>query len=296
MDLNLAKTFLTVVYGGSFVQAAERLCVSQTTVTARIKNLEEQLGIQLFLRSGGGVSLTPAGERFIPQAQQLLTIWEDALRSASATEGSEPLRIGTEISLWQPWLTHWLGVLRTGQPELKLQLVMGQCAELLDRLEAGQLDILLSHQARYRPFLQVRLLMEEVLIKIRNAQQPGPLIHTDWGEAFRQQFELAFPGQQIRVETNVGQLALQMLLEQGGTGYFRSQVVAPWLAGGQLVRVEGAPEFSLPVYLLVSQHCEHSQLQVALHTLEQTVRQPQSQYGSVVAGVGTWHGSGHSEK
>lgn len=90
MDLNLAKTFLTVVYGGSFVQAAERLCVSQTTVTARIKNLEEQLGTQLFLRSGGGVSLTPAGERFIPQAQQLLTIWEDALRSASATEGSEP--------------------------------------------------------------------------------------------------------------------------------------------------------------------------------------------------------------
>ena len=294
MDLNLAKTFLTVVYGGSFVQAAERLCVSQTTVTARIKNLEEQLH-PVVLRSGGGVSLTPAGERFIPRPSSYP-------RSGKMLAQCFGYRRQRTFAHWyrdQPVAAlanplAWCVADRAARAEAAAG--HGVCAELLDRLEAGQLDILLSHQARYRPFLQVRLLMEEVLIKIRNAQQPGPLIHTDWGEAFRQQFELAFPGQQARVETNVGQLALQMLLEQGGSGYFRSQVVAPWLAGGQLVRVEGAPEFSLPVYLLVSQHCEHSQLQVALHTLEQAVRQPQSQYGSVVAGVGTWHGSGHSEK
>lgn len=296
MDLNLAKTFLTVVYGGSFVLAAERLCVSQTTVTARIKNLEEQLGTRLFVRAASGVSLTPAGERFIPHAQQLLATWEDALRTMSDRESCEPLRVGTETSLWQPWLTHWLSVLRAGQPELNLQVVMGQSGELLDRLEAGQLDILLGHQARYRPLLQVRLLMEEMLVKVRNVQQHEPLIHTDWGEAFRQQFELAFPGQQVRVETNVGQLALQMLLEQGGTGYFRSQVVAPWLAGGQLERVAGAPEFSLPVYLLVRQHCDHPQLQAALHSLDQAVRQPQSQHDSAVPAADTWHGSGRFEK
>src|SRR5690554_8178688 len=87
MDLNLAKTFLTVMYGGSFVQAAERLCVSQTTVTARIKNLEEQLGTQLCLRSEGGASLTPAGDRLIPQAQRLVTCWGGAWPSASVGDG-----------------------------------------------------------------------------------------------------------------------------------------------------------------------------------------------------------------
>lgn len=267
VDLNLARTFLTVVYSGSFVLAAERLCVSQTTVTARIKNLEEQLGVQLFVRGGSGVSLAPAGERFIPHAQQLLTTWQEALRSVTERE-QLPLRIGAETSLWHPWLTRWLSALRQQQPQLTIQIMVGQSQMLLDQLESGELDILLSHQVRYRPALQVQLLMEETLVQIRHAQHPEPFIQTDWGEAFQQQFELAFPGQPVQVVANVGQLALQLLLEQGGTGYFRSQVVAPWLESGQLLRVAGAAEFSLPVYLLAHKHCSHPQLQAALACIE----------------------------
>ena len=296
MDLNLARTFLTVVYGGSFVLAAERLCVSQTTVTARIKNLEEQLGAQLFVRSASGVSLTAAGERFIPHAQQLLATWQDARRSMSGAERQESLRIGAETSLWQPWLSMWLELLRSEHPQLGLQVVVGQSRVLLDQLESGQLDVLLTHQARYRPLLQVRLLMEEVLVQVCHVQQPLPLIQTDWGEAFRQQFELAFPGQQVQVEANVGQLALQLLLEQGGTGYFRSQVVAPWLESGQLVRVADAPEFSLPVYLLVRQHCSHPQLQDVLRCIEQLVRQPPPPHDNAGAAGDRGHGSGRFVK
>jgi len=268
MDLNLARTFLTVVYSGSFVLAAERLFVSQTTVTARIKNLEEQLGVQLFVRGGSGVSLAPAGERFIPHAQQLLTTWQDALRSVSVQE-QLPLRIGAETSLWQPWLTRWLSALRREQPQLTVQVTVGQSQMLLDQLESGGLDILLSHQVRYRPALRVRLLMEETLVQVRHVHNPEPFIQTDWGEAFQQQFELAFPGQPVQIAANVGQLALQLLLDQGGTGYFRSQVVAPWLENGELLRVADAAEFSLPVYLLVHKHCNHPQLQVALTCIEQ---------------------------
>lgn len=268
MDLNLARTFLTVVYSGSFVLAAERLFVSQTTVTARIKNLEEQLGVQLFVRGGSGVSLTPAGERFIPHAQQLLTTWQDALRSVSVQE-QQPLSIGAETSLWQPWLSRWLSVLRRELPQLAVQITVGQSQMLLDQMENGGLDILLSHQVRYRPALQVRLLMEETLVQVRHADNPEPYIRTDWGEAFQQQHELAFPGQKVLVEANVGQLALQLLLEQGGTGYFRTQVVAPWLESGELQRVADAVEFSLPVYLLVHKHCNHPQLPAALACIEQ---------------------------
>lgn len=282
MDLNLARTFLTVVYGGSFVLAAERLCVSQTTVTARIKSLEEQLGAQLFVRSASGSSLTPAGERFVPHAQQLLATWQDALRNMSACERKEPLRIGAETGLWQPWLTRWLSWLKLEQPDLHMQARVGQGSMLLDQMENGTLDILLSHQARYRPALHVRLLMEETLVQVRHVENPEPHIQTDWGEAFRQQFELAFPAQHAQIETNVGQLALQLLLEQGGTGYFRSQVVAPWLASGQLMRVAGAPEFSLPVYVMTRKACNHPQLQTALHGIGQLVRQPPHPHDSAV--------------
>lgn len=277
MDLNLARTFTTVLYSGSFVLAAERLCVSQTTVTARIKNLEEQLGVQLFVRSASGVSLTAAGERFVPHARQLLATWQDALQQVPGLQVQQPLRLAAETSLWQPWLGLWLAQLRQQLPQLQLTVELGSSQELLERLENGQLDALLSHQVRYRPDLQVQLLMEESLVLVSHAQQPEPRMHIDWGEDFAQQFELAFPGWQASFTTSVGPVGLQLLIEQGGTGYFRGHVVQPLVEAGQLVRVANAPEFALPIYLLSSRHCQHPQLQQALAcAVQPAARQLQS--------------------
>ncbi|MEF9605994.1 LysR family transcriptional regulator, partial [Paracoccus sp. PXZ] len=63
MDINQARTFLEVVHSGSFVAAADRLNVTQTAVSARIRTLEESLGRRLFIRNKAGARLTPAGER-----------------------------------------------------------------------------------------------------------------------------------------------------------------------------------------------------------------------------------------
>ena len=68
MDTELARTFLEIVRTRSFVRAAEQLNVSQTTVSARIKTLEERLGRSLFVRNKNGASLTPAGEQFLRYA------------------------------------------------------------------------------------------------------------------------------------------------------------------------------------------------------------------------------------
>ena len=54
MDTELARTFLTVIATGSFVDAAQRLCVTQSTVSARIQRLEEELGAELFARNKAG--------------------------------------------------------------------------------------------------------------------------------------------------------------------------------------------------------------------------------------------------
>ena len=81
MDIELARTFLAIVRCGSFIAAAEQLCVTQTTVTARVKNLEAQLNCALFVRNRAGASLTVHGERFVHYAHQLLHTW-DAARAA----------------------------------------------------------------------------------------------------------------------------------------------------------------------------------------------------------------------
>ncbi len=64
MDVNLARTFLMVAETGSFIDAARKMNVTQSTVSARIKGLEDLLGRPLFRRSKTGATPTPAGEQF----------------------------------------------------------------------------------------------------------------------------------------------------------------------------------------------------------------------------------------
>lgn len=64
-DIELARTFIEIVAAGSFVKAADRLHVAQTTVSVRVRLLEQQLGRPLFIRNKGGASLTTAGEQFL---------------------------------------------------------------------------------------------------------------------------------------------------------------------------------------------------------------------------------------
>jgi LysR family transcriptional regulator, flagellar master operon regulator len=64
MNTELARTFLTVITSGSFVSAADRLHVSQSTVSTRIHTLEDQLGCTLFVRNKAGTTLTSAGRQF----------------------------------------------------------------------------------------------------------------------------------------------------------------------------------------------------------------------------------------
>src|SRR3954462_4296726 len=89
MDIGLARTFLEVSASGSFIAAAERMHLTQTAVSARIRALEEQLGRRLFVRNKAGARLTPAGERFVRHATTLIQVWERARHQVALPPGRE---------------------------------------------------------------------------------------------------------------------------------------------------------------------------------------------------------------
>ena len=100
MDTELARTFLTVVATGNFVSAAERLHVTQSTVSARIHALEEQLGCTLFVRNKAGTTLTPAGRQFQKHASTLVRTVEQARHDVGVPRGFRAaLTIGTAWEL-----------------------------------------------------------------------------------------------------------------------------------------------------------------------------------------------------
>ncbi|MCX4186875.1 LysR family transcriptional regulator [Methylophaga sp. OBS4] len=252
MDISLARTFLEIVRTGSFIAAAEKLHVTQTTVTARIHNLEGQIGCKLFVRNRSGASLTADGQRFIEHATKMLQTWEAAKRDLPLPSGTrQVLNIGGEISLWSPLMLLWLNKLDISNTDFAVRAEIGERHTLMEKLEHGVLDIIVVHQPEYWPGVQVEELLEEKLILVSAKDSPEPYIYIDWGEHFRSQHDVALPEfARSKLTLNLGPLALHYILENGGSGYFRTRVVEHHIKAGLLDHKKEHPEFTFPVYVL----------------------------------------------
>ena len=255
MDINLARTFLEIVETRSFLRAAERLHLTQTSVSARVRTLEELLGRKLFVRNKAGAVLTPAGEQFLPHATTLLQVWERARHQVAVPAGRRAvLAVGCEISLWDPLLLQWLLWMRAAAPHLAIRTEVGFPQDLLAKVAAGVLDLAIVYAPQQRPGLQVELLIEEKLVMVttsRRSRAPRPTdyVYVDWGPEFAVQHALAFPElSNAGVTAGLGPLGREYLLAAGGTGYFRLDVVRSHLESGHLHRVPDAPEFLYPAY------------------------------------------------
>lgn len=276
MDINLARTFLEIVSSHSFVQAAERLHVTQTAVSARVKTLEDLLGRQLFVRNKAGASLTAAGEKFVRHAMTLVQVWERARLQMAVPPGRRALvTVGCEISLWQPLLIDWLLWMRQHAPDLALRTEVGIAEDLLERVAHGTLDIVVAYAPRQRPGLRIELLIEEKLVLVTasaGVQTPkaADYVYVDWGREFAAQHSLAFPElSSVAVSSSLGPLGLEYVLAVGGAGYFRQNVVRNHINEGRLHRVPGAPEFLYPAYAVYSADADMTILAPALAGLRQ---------------------------
>jgi len=142
MELYQLRSFVTVAALGHVTRAAERLHVSQPAVSAQLKALEDELGVALFERSRGGVSLTAAGERLLPRAEAVLAAAR-ALRDEAGTLAHElagTLRLGTVADAALTRLGELLSLSVERHPRLKLELHHEVSGVALAKVRAGDLD------------------------------------------------------------------------------------------------------------------------------------------------------------
>jgi len=275
MDINLAVTFLEIVAQRSFAGAAERLHVTQTAISARVKHLEELLGRPVFVRNKSGATLTAAGEQFVPFALSLVQMWERARQQVAVPAGRRAvIAVGCEESLWDPLLVDWLVWMRTGAPDIALRTEVGPPKDLLERVSSGTLDIAIAYAPPRRPGLMIDLLIEEKLILVTTdrtlgAPTPRDYVYVDWGPEFAEQHGLAFPHLSGgAVSANLGPVARDYLLAAGGAGYFRQNVVRAYLDSQRLFKIPGAPEFLYPAYAVYSQNADMKVLAPAIAGLK----------------------------
>ena len=263
MDIELARTFLAIVEAGSFVRAAERLNVTQTTVSARVRSLEDQLRRPVFLRNKAGVILKAAGEQFLRFAPSLVQVWERARHQVAVPPGRRAVvTVGGELSLWNPLLLDWLLWMRHAAPQLALRAEVGLPGSLIEQVAEGILDIAVVYAPHQRPGLKIELLIEEKLVLVTTsrrgqAQRETDYVFVDWGPEFAARHNLAFPElSNAGTFVGLGPLGLQYILEAGGSGYFRLNVVRRYLKSGRLRLVAGATEFAYPAYAVYSESAD----------------------------------------
>lgn len=252
MDTETARSFLEVVAAGSFVAAAERLHVTQSTVSTRIRQLEEQLGCRLFLRTKSGTTLTAEGVRFQRHAVAILRLWEQARQEAALPPGHRALlRIGGEAGLWNRLLHRWIPWMRRNAADIALRCEVGLPDGLLQGLREGTLDLGVMYSPRSTPGLTVSLLIEEelVLLHIPGEAGGGDYVHIDWSDDFRRKIRLRHPeSQTTALSIGVGTLGLDYLKQCGGTGHFPRGLVQPLVEEGIAEILPEAHPFTLPIY------------------------------------------------
>jgi DNA-binding transcriptional LysR family regulator len=278
MDIELARTFVEIVSSGSFIKAADRLHVAQTTVSARVRLLEQQLGRPLFVRNKGGATLTPAGAQFLRFAPTFVQLWQRARQQVAVPEGHRAvLTVGSEITLWQPLLVEWVRSMRRSHPDIALRVHVDVPQDLITHVAAGLIDIAIMYAPQHRPGLEIDLLMEEELVlvttdpKTYRADDPR-YVHVEWGSDFSLHHAVSFPDHTSSLVANLGPLALNYILLEGGSGYFRMNTVQPYLKSGKLHLVPGAPHFSFPVYAMHSVNADADTLNAALTVLRNVSR------------------------
>jgi DNA-binding transcriptional LysR family regulator len=143
LDLELLRSFVSVVDSGGFTRAGERVHRTQSTVSQQIKRLEDDLGQPLLNRTAKDVTPTEAGERLLSYARRLLSLAEEARDVLSRPGNEGAIRLGVPEDFAAYRLTKLLASFSRSRPGLRLDVRVDQSTYLRRDLERGELDLAL---------------------------------------------------------------------------------------------------------------------------------------------------------
>lgn len=270
MDIDQVRTFLAVAANGSFLEAAKRLHVTQSTVSARIQNLEEYLGTKLFIRNRSGANLTPTGRRFLRHAKALVLTLEQARHDVGLpSRFRASITVGARIALWEGFLPRWVGHMRETEPDISIRSEISFEEDLMRRLVEGTLDIGLMYTPQHSPGIEIEHLFDETLVLLTtDPDKPWPdqdYIFVNWGPAFYAQHRDSFPDLERPAQTvNIGWLGIQLILNNGGSCFVPLRMAESFIEEKRLFLVPHSPEFRLPAYMVYPRESESEVLGEAL--------------------------------
>jgi LysR family transcriptional regulator, flagellar master operon regulator len=251
------KTFLQVAQLGSFRRAAEELFVTQAAVTSRIKMLEQWLGFEVFRRHRRGADLTPQGERFIDYARNAIDVIEHGREEAKrASVYRAHYRFMSQYLLLESYALDWVDWMKHQAADVSITIDSGPSMEAARAISAGLLDLAVGYQYQITKGVVFETLFDETLILVTSFADADDwrdnYIPIGWDDEFDDE-QRRFIGELergYRLRTQFIDTARALILREPGSAYVVQRAALPLIEQGLIRRVDEAPVFQRPAYVL----------------------------------------------
>lgn len=266
MQIELLETFLDLMETKSFNRTAERLGLTQSTVSARVQTLEHTLGRKLFTRSRAGTEPTAAGQRLLEYARSLRQQWNEARRAVtSAGNFAQSMRIGMQHDLAASHIGEWVSEFRRILPDTSFYIELDYSNQMSADLMSGELDLAILFTPKHMPDLHYELIGEISYRMISSdvsqisAIDPQSYIFTNYSPAFdkaHRQVVAALSEAPLASGQNITVCGL--LNARGGTAYVLEESAREMVESGRFRLVEDAPPIPQAIYLALHLRNRHS--------------------------------------
>ncbi|MFY8350817.1 LysR family transcriptional regulator [Pseudoalteromonas sp. SSM20] len=257
MKIELLTTFLEVSQTLHVRIAAENLYLTQAAVSSRIKQLEEELGVQLFDRTQKRLKLTAEGHRLVKHANEMLIMWQKLKQDVGVAQpNSYQLFVGSMMSIWDIVLQDWLQKIHRNLDDVHLFTHTYSPLELRKQVVSRLIDIAFLFEP---PFMQdivnekvatvpLQLVSTDREMTLHNIEN---MVMVDYGESVNSQILRDYSDlNAIRHHMSQPRIALNFILEASGCAYLPKQMCFEHIRKGKLFRVEGSPEYSRDIYAI----------------------------------------------
>ena len=259
MKIELIHTFLEVTRTLHFRIASEHLYITQSAVSARIKLLEDELGVLLFDRSQKHLKLTPEGHRMIKHANDMIFLWNKTKQDVGIAENdSQQLVIGSMMSIWDIVLQDWLKKIHRNVEDVSLlthtyspmdlrKSVLNRLIDVAFLFDPPFIEEIITEKVAAVP---LHLVTTHQHIKYENLSLDDYIL-VDYGESVNSQHMRAFKDVgAAKHRMSQPRIALDFILDAGGSAYLPKQMAFEYLSSHQLFIVEDAPVYSREVYAI----------------------------------------------
>ena len=285
MNTGLLRAFLEVAKTRHFGHAAENMYLTQSAVSSRIKQLEDLIGLPLFTRQRNNILLTPAGERLLPHAENILAACQLALQDVGMpNQQTMQLALGGTSNLWDTFLKSVLPKLADRFPNLYIRTEIDSPQNLTRALLGGRLDVIavfdpptnIDFESKKIGELELIMICHQADKTIEDIPSIGH-VFVDWGTTFNMQQARLFDEPVAPVlHTGQSHIALEFVLSHGGAAFLPRALVEPYLNEKLLFIVGNTTSAHQDVHLAYSKNSDKlPQLQPIIRMLEELDLKPE---------------------